>query len=318
MYKPIYMNTYLLLSLALLLSCSAVKNTAGNENDKQLLSDVEILSSDAYEGRKTDTKGAEMTRNYLKNRFKAIGLKTFPQLEGYEQGFSFKTSKGEVNGKNMIGFIEGKNDKVMVISAHYDHIGIIRNEIYNGADDNASGVAALLKFAAHYKQHQPNHTLIFVAFDAEEMGFQGARAFVTNPPVSLDKVIMNINMDMISHNDKAELYACGTFKYPALKNYFYITNPNLKILFGHDDPKLGKDDWTNQSDHSIFNDKNIPFIYFGVEDHKDYHKATDEYQNINKRFFIDASNAILEIITNIDKERDIQQLFHEKQRIKKQ
>ncbi|MNY50501.1 hypothetical protein D3C86_1860090 [compost metagenome] len=90
------------------------------------------------------------------------------------------------------------------------------------------------------------------------------------------------------------------------------------MLFGHDDPKLGKDDWTNQSDQGAFNAKNIPFLYFGVEDHKDYHKATDEYRNINKTFFINASNAILEIINNIDKEKDIQQLFHEKERMKKQ
>lgn len=314
------MNTYLLLSLALLLSCSSVKNKTVNatETEQQLLSDVEILSSDAYEGRKTGTRGAEMARNYLEKRFKAIGLKSFVQLKGYEQDFSFNTSKGIIQGKNMIGFIPGKSDKVIVISAHYDHIGIIRNEIHNGADDNASGVAALLKFATYYQTHKPNHTLIFAAFDAEEMGLQGAKAFVANPPVNLDQITMNINMDMISHNNKGELYACGTFKYPQLKNYFYTTNPNLKVLLGHDDPALGKDDWTRQSDHSAFNDKNIPFIYFGVEDHKDYHKASDDYQNINKTFFTDASNAILEIINNIDKERDIQQLFHEKQRMKKQ
>ena len=125
-------------------------------------------------------------------------------------------------------------------------------------------------------------------------------------------------MDMISHNDKNELYASGTSKYPTLKDYFYTSNPNPKILFGHDDPDSGHNDWTNQSDHSAFNDKNIPFIYFGVEDHKDYHQATDEYKNINKKFFNDAANAILEIIINIDKERDAQQLFHEKLKMKRQ
>ena len=312
------MNTYLLISLGLLLSCGSVKQTPGTPADKQLLSDVEILSSDSYEGRKTDTKGAEMTRAYLNNRYKSIGLKSFSQLQGYEQPFSFETGKGKVNGKNMIGFIEGKTDEVIVISAHYDHIGIIGNKVYNGADDNASGVAALLKFAEYYQTHKPNRTLIFAAFDAEEMGLQGAKAFVTNPPVNIRQIKLNINMDMISHNDKNELYACGTAKYPSLRNYFHTTNPNLKVLFGHDDPKSGKDNWINQSDHSAFNDKNIPFIYFGVEDHKDYHQSTDDYQNINKTFFIDASNSILEIIINIDKERDSQQLFHDQLKMKKQ
>jgi Zn-dependent M28 family amino/carboxypeptidase len=126
----------------------------------------------------TDTKGAEMARTYLNKRFTAIGLNSFQELKGYEQPFSFETSNGTVQGKNMIGYIEGKSDEVIVISAHYDHIGIIRNEIYNGADDNASGVAALLKFAAYFKAHKPNYTLIFAAFDAEEMGLQGAKALV--------------------------------------------------------------------------------------------------------------------------------------------
>ena len=106
-------------------------------------------------------------------------------------------------------------------------------------------------------------------------------------------------MDMISHNDKGELYAVGTFKYPELKPFFVTTNPNIKVLFDHDDPKLGRDYWTNQSDQGAFNAKNIPFSYFGVEDHKDYHKATDEFQNINKTFFVDAANAIQEIIVNL-------------------
>lgn len=318
MFRPYQMNTYLLISLGLLLSCNTVKQSNGATADTQLLSDVEILSSDSYQGRKTDTKGAEMARAYLNKRFTVIGLKPFQQLQGYEQSFSFKTGKGTVKGKNMIGYIEGKSGEVIVISAHYDHIGIINNEIYNGADDNASGVAALLKFATYFEQHKPQHTLVFAAFDAEEMGLQGAKAFVANPPLSIDKIKLNINMDMISHNDKGELYACGTFKYPELKKYFYTTNPNLKVLFGHDDPKSGHDNWTNQSDHSAFNDKNIPFIYFGVEDHKDYHKASDEYKNINKTFFTDAAKSILEIIINIDKKRDSQQLFHDKMKMKKQ
>lgn len=318
MLRPFKMNLYLLISLGLLLSCSSIKQTNQTGTDAQLLSDVEILSSDSYEGRKTDTKGAEMARTYLNKRFTAIGLKSFEQLKDYEQAFSFENGEKPVNGKNMIGYIEGNREEVIVISAHYDHIGIIGGKIYNGADDNASGVAALLKFAAYFKQHKPEHTLIFAAFDAEEMGLQGAKAFVDNPPVGLEKIKLNINMDMISHNDKNELYACGTFKYPDLKKYFYTTNPNLKVLFGHDDPKLGHNDWTNQSDHAVFNNINIPFIYFGVEDHKDYHQPSDDYERINKMFFIDAAKSILEIIINIDKERDSQKLFHEKLKMKKQ
>ncbi|HKG08251.1 MAG TPA: M28 family peptidase [Pedobacter sp.] len=310
------MKSYLFVVLASLLSCSGIKKSDA-QAESQLLKDLKTLSSDRYEGRKTGTKGAEMTRAYINDRFRTIGLKSFNT--SYEQPFTFKDSDGEdVEAKNMIGYIPGKTDNVIVISAHYDHLGVINSEIYNGADDNASGVAGLLHMAAYFIKQQPNSTLIFAAFDAEELGLQGAKAFVDNPPVSIGKVRLNVNMDMISHNDKGELYACGTFRYPELKKFFITANPALKVLFGHDDPKLGHDDWTNQSDQGAFHAKGIPFIYFGVEDHKDYHKATDEFQNINQTFFSAAVDAITSIISNIDKERDIQKIFKEKLKMKKQ
>jgi Zn-dependent M28 family amino/carboxypeptidase len=310
------MNSLLSISLILLLSFGFAGN-AESQSVKQFLKDVEILSSDKYEGRKTGTRGAEMARTYIRNRFDAIGLKSFDNT--YQSAFSFKGNKDVViGGKNMIGYIKGKTNNVIVVSAHYDHLGIVNNEIYNGADDNASGVAGLFFMAEYFTKNPPNNTLIFAAFDAEEMGLQGAKAFVADPPVALSRIKLNINMDMISHNEKGELYVCGTFKYPELKKFFAVSDRNPKVLFGHDDPKQGIDDWTNQSDQGAFNAKNIPFLYFGVEDHKDYHKASDEYQNINQTFFIDASKSIVEIINNIDKERDIQNIFQNRLRMKKQ
>ncbi|RZK38456.1 MAG: DUF4910 domain-containing protein [Pedobacter sp.] len=314
------MKKLFFIPIALLLSCGSVKtNNAQTSVSDQLLKDVETLSSDAYEGRKTGTKGAEMARTYLKGRLTDIGLKPYPGSNSYEHPFEFKGRNGAVTqGKNLVAYIPGKTENVIVISAHYDHVGIINNEIYNGADDNASGVAGLLQFAKYFSKNKPNNTLIFAIFDAEEMGLQGAKAFVANPPVALEKIKLNINMDMISHNDKWELYAAGTFKNPQLKNFVVTTSSKLKLLLGHDDPKLGRDDWTNQSDQGAFNAKNIPFIYFGVEDHKDYHKATDEFQNINKEFLIEAANAIQSVIINIDKERDIQAIFREGLKMNKQ
>lgn len=305
-----------IIPLAFQLGCGSVKEA--KTANSQLLKDVEILSSDEYEGRKSGTKGSELARVYLVKRLKEIGVDTHPTLGTYEQNFEIKGRNSVTKGVNLISYVKGKTDDVIVISAHYDHIGIIKNEIYNGADDNASGVAALLSFAKYFKEHQPNNTLIFALFDAEEMGLQGSKAFVANPPVALEKIKLNINMDMISHNDKGELYVCGTFKYPQLKGYITTTNPNIKLLLGHDDPKLGHDDWTNQSDQGSFNAKNIPFLYFGVEDHKDYHKATDEFKNINQTFYIDAVKAIQDVILNIDKQRDIQSIFRENLQMKKQ
>jgi len=280
--------------------------------DKQLLKDVEILSSDAYQGRKTGTKGAEMARTYIVNRFQKLGLKSYPQHINYAQDFNFKVKNEKIDATNIIGYIPGKGPDVIVISAHYDHVGIIGGKIYNGADDNASGVGGLLKIASYYAKHRPNNTLIFAAFDAEEIGLQGAKAFVSNPPVAIGNIRLNINMDMISHNEKSELYVCGTFKNPELKKIVTNSNPNLKILFGHDDPKLGRDDWTNQSDQGAFNAKNIPFLYFGVEDHKDYHQPTDQFSSINQVFYNNAVNAILNTIKNIDEQTALQKSLKDK------
>ncbi|MBC8987858.1 M28 family peptidase [Pedobacter sp. N36a] len=320
------MRIYLLIPLIALLGCTAQKNPSlaqtkksTNKTEQQLLKDVETLSSDRFEGRKTGTKGAEMARAYIKQRFEEIGLAPLPHLGNYEQAFTFKDRAGqEITGKNMLAYVPGRNTEVIVISAHYDHVGIIKDQIYNGADDNASGVAALLTFATYFKKHQPNYSMVFAAFDAEEMGLKGSKAFVELATIPLENIRMNVNMDMISHNDKNELYACGTFKYPQLKKYFITTKPIIKVIMGHDDPKTGNDDWTNQSDQGSFNAKNIPFLYFGVEDHKDYHQASDKYQNINKKFFTNAAASILEIINNIDKERDLQSIFRQKLQMKKQ
>ncbi len=306
----------ILLTIGLQLGCGSVKEV--KTVNSQLLKDVEILSSDEFEGRKSGTKGSELARAYLLKRFKEIGAMPVLSLNGFEQNFDIKTRNSVTKGVNLVAQVQGKKDNVIVISAHYDHIGIINKEIYNGADDNASGVAALLSLIKYFKENQPNNTLLFAFFDAEEIGLQGAKAFVANPPVALEQIKLNVNLDMISHNDKGELYAAGTFKYPQLKGYLTTTNPNIKLMLGHDDPKLGHNDWTNQSDHSAFNAKNIPFIYFGVEDHKDYHRATDEFKNINTTFYLDAVSVIKEVILNIDNQRDIQAIFRENLQMNKQ
>ncbi len=286
--------------LILIFSIIAISSCAQKTSSTQVLADLKELADDKYEGRKTETKGAQMAANFIIKRFTDLKLQSFN--ESFKMPFSFK-ARGDktVNGTNLIGYIKGKTDKVLVVSAHYDHIGVINGKIFNGADDDASGVAAVLAYAEYFSKNKPEHTLIFAVFDAEEMGLQGSKHFVANPPVELDKIVLNINMDMISHNDKNELYASGTFHFPDLKPYIFYNQSDAKILFGHDDPKTGNEDWTFQSDQGSFFAKKIPFIYFGVEDHKDYHKETDEFQNINQKFYTAAVNAILGIIKNIDR-----------------
>ncbi|MFD2288362.1 M28 family peptidase [Pedobacter petrophilus] len=311
------MKILYIIPLAMMLSCcSSVKNqtsTVTEKLDTQLLKDVEVLSSDAYQGRKTGTKGAEMARAYITARFQKLGLKSYPQNVNYAQEFTFNSRNGaKVNGTNVIGYIPGKGNNIIVVSAHYDHLGIVKDEVFNGADDNASGTAGLLKIAAYFAKNKPNNTIIFASFDAEKMGLQGAKAFVANPPVPIGTVAVNLNMDMIGHSEKAELYVCGTFKYPNLKKYIDTTRKDIKVSLGHDDPKLGHDDWTNQSDQGAFNAKDVPFLYFGVEDHKDYHKATDEYSTITKQFFSNAAATVLDVVKNIDQQTGLQQSLKDK------
>ena len=289
----------LLLSLCLFVSVGV---TAQTIDRKQLLRDVEILSSDVYEGRKTGTRENQMAADYIVGRFKDIGLRAYQ--DSFKHPFTFQNrSKTTIKGTNLVGYIEGKTKQVIIVAAHYDHVGISNSLIYNGADDNASGVAGLLAVAAYYKEHKPDNTLLFIAFDAEEMGLQGAKAYLKTPVTDASAIKMMINMDMIAHNDKGELYAVGTFKNPVLKEVLGTADKGtgVKIMFGHDDPKQGRDDWTMQSDQGPFAQKNIPFLYFGVEDHKDYHQPTDEYRNINKDFFYGASQAILNSVIRIDK-----------------
>lgn len=289
----------------LLLILSSFSLYAQKIDRNTLLNDVQTLSSDSFEGRKTGSTGNLKAIDYITNRFDKIGLRSFN--ENYRHPFTFRNRRNEqIQGINLIGYIKGKSEKVIIISAHYDHVGINNSEIFNGADDNASGVAAILASAKYFTENKPQNTLLFVAFDAEEMGLQGAYSFLNNPPIPKELIKININLDMVSHNDKSELYAAGTFKTPAIKDIIQHADQNtgISIKFGHDRPDMGKDDWTMQSDHGPFAKENIPFLYFGVEDHDDYHKPSDDFENINPNFFYSASTAILKSIISIDKNLD--------------
>ena len=270
-------------------------------DDKQLLKDLKKLSHNAMMGRKTDTEGAKLARNYIIGQFESLHLKKFKR--GYKHPFEFKKGKS-IKGVNVVGYIKSndKRSSTFVITAHYDHLGKIKGEIYNGADDNASGTAALLAIADYFKANPPSHNIIFVATDAEEMGLQGAKAFVKDPDVPMDNVVLNINMDMVSINNKNELYAAGTHHYPKLKPILEkVPKRTMRLRYGHDQPGTGHDDWTNSSDHSAFHQAGIPFIYFGVEDHEHYHKHTDEFENVNQTFYIKAVNLILDSIIAFDR-----------------
>ena len=275
---------------------------------ERALADLRTLAADSFAGRRVGTPGGLKARAYVETAMRQSGAR---MLGGsYVHPISIKRADSSVvDASNVIGYVAGTSapGRYIVVSAHYDHEGIGRpvggDSIYNGADDNASGTAALLELARYFAANRPRHSMIFVAFDAEESGLRGARAFVDNPPVPRDSIIMNVNMDMISRSEKGELYAVGTFAYPALKPYIERAQveARLKLLTGHEGPTAtGSDNWTNSSDHGPFNRAGIPFLYFGVEDHPGYHRPSDEFQFITPDFYRDAIETVLDVLLAID------------------
>lgn len=269
-----------------------------------LILDLKILSADDMGGRKTGTEGNKKARTYIIDHLKKAGVEPF--VAGYLQSFSITQTSGLVqpgDGVNILGVIPGKKKETIVISAHYDHLGVRNDAIYNGADDNASGTAALLAMVQYFKKNKPEHRLIFAFFDAEEMGLRGSAYFLNNVDIQKENIVLNINLDMVSRSEKGELYACGGFSYPEVKKKIEnLAIPNgIRLAFGHDDPALNRNDWTNQSDHYNFHKKNIPFVYFGVEDHSDYHRSTDDFEKVNPSFYMKSVETILLAIRTLDR-----------------
>lgn len=305
--------------MTLVLGCEKHSSEKPIEFDEaQLLHTVKVISADSMQGRFFGTAGNFKAQKYIAQQFDSIGiLPAFPSgsIQKYEHTFTGAEKQKmypadalnivadtTVTGGNVVTMLKGKTEKAIVITAHFDHLGIKKGKIFNGADDNASGAAALLTIANYFKQNPPKHTLIFAAVDAEEIGSFGCAYLINHFPIPVKNIALNVNMDMISHNDSKELYLSGLYHYPNLKKALDGFTPSkIKLLYGHDNPyNILLEDWTYSSDHRIFHEKKIPFIYFGVEDHKDYHKATDTYDHINKEFYVDAVRLIIEVIENYD------------------
>jgi Zn-dependent M28 family amino/carboxypeptidase len=269
----------------------------------RMLADVEFLAADSLEGRLVGSEGNRIAREFVTARFRELGLSAFG--DSYVREFTATRRDTEIRGANVVGYVEGTEapDQFIVITAHYDHVGVRNGEVFNGADDNASGTAAVMAMAAYFVRTKPRHSIIFAAVDAEERGMGGSRSLVEQPPVALEQMVVNVNLDMVSHSER-ELHVAGTHHYPFLRPVVErVTVPSgMALVFGHDTPDLGRDDWTNSSDHAPFHRSGIPFLYFGVEDHEDYHRATDEFENINPEFFAHAVTAILGVVLELDRD----------------
>ncbi|HEU4597436.1 MAG TPA: M20/M25/M40 family metallo-hydrolase [Pyrinomonadaceae bacterium] len=271
----------------------------------KLFEDVRVLSADEMEGRGAGTPGGARARSYITGRFGQTGLKPFFGAS-FEQPVELAARGGGKAGAgaNVVGVVRGKKnpERFVVVTAHYDHLGVRNGQIYNGADDNASGVATLLALAAHFSRQPPDNSFIFAALDNEEGGGAGAKTLVKTLLEAKRDVALNVNLDMVSHSARGELYAAGTYHYPSLKPLLekVAARAPVKLLLGHDRPEPKADDWTTQSDHGAFHKEKIPFVYFGVEDHEDYHKPSDDFGTITQDFFARAAETILEALKTFD------------------
>jgi len=295
-----------LVALAFIISCDSAKIVNKNSTTSTKIRNVKngffidslivkkhlyTLASDDMEGRQPGTPGIEKAAKYIENEFKRIGLTTFEDLETYRQTFNFSSKRGkeEITSANIIGVLEGKSKKeeYVIISAHYDHLGISKKEddvdrIYNGANDDASGVTGVLVLAEYFKKVGNERTIIFVAFTAEEMGLIGSTHF--GKGIDASKFVAGINLEMIG-------------KVPSF-------GPNTAWLTGFERSDFGKiiqknllgtgyqlfpDPYTNFN--LFFRSDNASLARLGVPSHtfsttpidvdKDYHQASDEAKTLN-------------------------------------
>jgi len=285
------------------------------ENKKAITfrDDVTFLASDSLEGRETGTENELKAAEYLMNRMKSIGLTPKGDTNSFYQKFTFKPKKdphGEVQystgdstitGTNVIGFLDNKADKTIIIGAHYDHLGMggegsLYREgkaIHNGADDNASGVAMLLKLADTLKNINTNNNYLFIAFSGEEMGLLGSNYFVKNPTVDLSKVNYMVNMDMVGRlRPDNTLSISGTGTAPVWNQVLNTANKDFKLVL--------QESGVGPSDHTSFYLQDIPVLHFFTGQHEDYHKPTDDTEKLNYDGMKKITDFIFNVISDLD------------------
>ena len=305
------MKKYLiLLLLAATFSCTSQKNSISEVSpvkyiktitEADLKTHLYIVASDEMEGRETGSPGQKKAGDYLINQYKNNKI-PFPKgaTEYYQRvPAAYLNAKKDENlpdSENIWAYIEGseKPNEVVVISAHYDHVGMKNGEIYNGADDDGSGTVALLEIAqafqiAKNEGNGPKRSILILHVTGEEHGLHGSRYYSENPLFPLANTITDVNIDMIGRSDEFHkdsnnyVYLIGSdYLSTDLYNICEDANKNYINLFidykfnDRNDPNR----FYYRSDHYNFAKNGIPsvFLFNGV--HADYHKPTDEVEKI--------------------------------------
>ena len=337
--RPLFASLTVLTAAAALTGCSMMRDMSGTPAmsvpvpeqiptvlavqpawQAQAIDDLRILSADDMEGRGLNTPGGERARAYIVSRLDALGVEPGPA--GRLQPWSITRPAREaaegrparpemtLSGVNVVGMIRGTrvSDRYIVVTAHYDHLGVHDGQIHNGADDNASGVATMLALASELQRQAPEHNVLFVALDGEESGLLGARQFVEHPAVPLEAMTLNLNFDMTARAETdGHLWITGTYQHPELKPILEGIGPDgiVSFAFGKDTPEdTGENNWVMASDHGAFHRAGVRFLYLGVDFHPDYHRPTDDFDRVTPSVFVSSTALSIQAFRALDRALD--------------
>ncbi|QSX37836.1 M28 family peptidase [Shewanella sedimentimangrovi] len=278
----------------------------------QLRQDVAELASEPFAGRKNGTEGSRLAQQLLARRFEEAGLMPAAALglkntQGYLQPFDFRHGFSDRHGANLVGILPAAtpSKRWRVILGHYDHLGGQGRRYYPGADDNASGTAALLALASHGAtdtQRAADINWLFAATDAEELGLYGGKALVQWLQAQGLQVEAAINLDMVGHPGRPyAIYLEGARNFsnidallPGLKNH------GLCVRLSHsrlDREGNGNINWLKASDHYPFHQAGIPWLYFGVPPHPQYHSMDDTPDRLDYGFLAAVVEAVYPLLS---------------------
>ncbi len=306
MQSRIIFNLCLCLFLAL-----PYGNAQTDKDHMRVKTDVVYLASDYLEGRETGKPGEILAAEYIAFRMQELGLKPMGKDGTWYQEFDFDykdnphVAKGEPRtGRNVIGYLDNDAKTTVVIGAHYDHLGhgIMGSlhagdpAIHNGADDNASGVAAMLLLAEKLTASKAkNNNYLFIGFSGEELGLFGSKNFVNAPTIELKTINYMLNMDMVGRLNAEKVLAInGAGTAPIWKDIL----PKIKVA---DIQIKTTDSGIGPSDHTSFYLKDIPVLHFFTGQHGDYHKPADDAALVNFDGIIQVSDFLLAIIEKLNK-----------------
>ncbi|OMP29895.1 M28 family metallopeptidase [Mangrovimonas sp. DI 80] len=275
-----------------------VEQYASTITSQELMDYVYELSSDQYQGRKTGETGLKEAANYLKDYYIAQGIPSPFGNQNYFQPVPKSFFTDSLNSsQNVVAYIEGSKHpkETIIITAHLDHEGEENGEIYNGADDNASGTAALMEMAEAFNEAKkngngPKRSILFLHLTGEEEGLIGSKFYVEHPIVPLKKTIANLNIDMIGRVDETHMntpnyvYVIGADR---LSKELYFISETANTTFSQLDldyrfnDKNDTNHYFSRSDQYNFAQAGIPVIFYFNGEHEDYHKPTDTAEKLN-------------------------------------